>query len=83
MLEYLCTKFCRPASNGSAAVARRSRGSNGVNCEVLNDGGSDLTMETAADGPLECPLSGRDELSRGNTPVGAPEDVDMRKEVCK
>ena len=77
MLEYLCTKFCRPTPNGSVAVARRSRGSNGVNGEVLEGGGSGLTLSTAAEGPLECMLSGRGRLSCGNTPVGAPEDVDM------
>ena len=60
VLEYLCTKFCRSTPNGSAAVARRSRGSNGVNGEVLEGGGSGLTLSTAAEGPLECLLSGRD-----------------------
>ena len=79
VLEYLCTKFCRPASNGSAAVRLQRCSSNRVADEVLEAGGASLMVSTAADGPLESAVTSRDRLSMCEGLVDAPEVVNMRK----
>ena len=80
VLGHLCTKFCRNISNRLAAVRLQSRSSSGVADEVLEDGGSNLMVSTAAGGPLESAVSGRDGLSMYNGLVDAPEVVDMQIE---
>ena len=73
LLGHPCTKFCRIISNRSAAVRRRRCSSKDADREELEDGGLDLMMSTAADGPLACVVSGRDRLASGNTSVDVPE----------
>ena len=77
VLGHLHAKNCQHSFTRLAAIARRSRGSKGVDCEELDDGGSSLAMSTAADGPLECGVSGRDRLADVDTLVDAPEDSYM------
>ena len=73
VLGRLHAKICQHSFTRLAAVARRSRGSKGIDCEELDGGGSGLTTSTAAEGPLECGVCGRDRLSDVDTLVDAHE----------
>ena len=77
VLGRLHAKNCQHCFTRLAAVARRSRGSKGVDCGELDDGGSSLAVSAAAEGPLECGVSGRDRLADVDTLVEATENSYM------
>ena len=77
VLGDLHAKNCQNIFTRLAAVRRQRCSSKDVDCEELEDGGLDWMMSTAADGPLECVVSGRDRLASGNTSVDVPEVLDM------